>query len=142
MHQHPRHFRVGEQRRHVGIGAAAGHVVDDLSAVLQCRARHVGVHRVDAHRKPLPGKLFDHGQHTRGFHPRVDAGGAGPGRLAADVDDGRAIGGQCQAMLDGTVAVEEQTPVGEGIVGDVHDSHYPHVSQGSLPQDQIQRLGP
>ena len=63
VHQHPRHLRVGEQRRHVRVGAATGHVVDDPGAVLQRGPRHLGVHGVDADRKPLPGKLFDHRQH-------------------------------------------------------------------------------
>ena len=92
---------------------------------------------------PLPGKLFDHRQHARGLDPGVDAGGAGAGRLAADVDDRRALGGQRQAVLDGAVTVEEQPAVGEGVVGDVDDPHHLHVGcAGSLSQDQIQRLGP
>ena len=146
MHQHPRHFRVREQRRHVRVGAPAGHVVDDLGAVFQRRLRDLGVHGVDADRDALPGKLFDHRQHTCGLDPGVDAGGAGTGRLAADVDDRCALGGQCQAMFDGAVTVEEQSPVGERVVGDVHDPHDLHARPGdragSLSQDEIQRLGP
>ena len=133
MHQHPRHSRVGEQRRHVGIGPAAGDVVDDLGAVLQRRPRHLGVHRVDADRNSLSGKLFDHRKHACDLDPRVDAGGAGAGRLTADIDDRGALRGQLEAVLDGAVAVEEQAPVGEGVVGDVHDPHDLHVgSRGTI----------
>ncbi len=53
VHQHPRHLGVGEQRRHVRVGTATGHVVDDPRAVLQRRLRHLCVHGVDAHRKSL-----------------------------------------------------------------------------------------
>jgi hypothetical protein len=67
MHQYPRHFRVSQQRGHVGVGASAGHVVDDLGAVLQRRLRHLRVHGVDADRNSLSGKLFDHRKHACGL---------------------------------------------------------------------------
>ena len=76
---------------------------------------------------PCPASSLMTGS-TRAVSTRgVDAGGAGPGRLAADVDDGGAFGGQRQAVLDGAVTVEEQPPVGEGVVGDVHDPHDLHA---------------
>ena len=128
MHQHPWHFRVRHQRGHVGIGAPTGHVVDDLGTVFQRRLRDLGMHGVDADRDALSGKLFDHRQHACGLDSGVDAGGAGAGRLAADVDDRRTLGGQHQTMFDGAVTVEEQSPVGKGVVGDVHDPHHLHAS--------------
>src|SRR6478609_6724238 len=85
------------------------------------------MHGVDTDRDTLSSKLFDHRQHARRLDSRLDTGGAGPGRLAAHVDDPRTLGGQCQPVFDGALAVEEQSPVGEGIVGDVHDPHDLHV---------------
>ena len=92
--------------------------------------------------RPCPASSLIDRKHARDFHARVDSGGAGARRLATDVDDGRTVGGQREAVFDGAITVEEQPSVGEGVVGDVHDAHDPHVVKGSLSQDEIQRLGP
>src|SRR5689334_14822940 len=126
MHKHPGHFRVCEEAGHVGIRPSARDVVDDLGAILQRRPRHLRVHRVDADRNALPRKLFDDRQNARSFHLGVDAGGARPGRLAADVDDGGTIGGQRDTVADGAVRVDKQPTVGERVIGDVDDPHHLH----------------
>src|SRR5690606_9605930 len=53
----------------------------------------------------------------------VDRGGAGSGRLAADVDEVGALLDELRAVLDGTRVVEEATSVGEGVGRDVDDAH-------------------
>ena len=107
MHQHPRNLRVGEQRSHVRIGPTAGHVIDYLGAVFQRSLRHRGMHGVDADRKTLSGKLFDHRHHSRCFDLRVDTRGTRSRRLASDIDDRGTFGGQRQPVGDGAIAVEK-----------------------------------
>ena len=104
--------------------------------------RDLGVHGIDADLNTLSGKLFDHRKHTRSFHPPVDAGSPWASGLTADVDDRGALGGQRHAMRDGAVTVEEQSPVGEGVVGDVHNPHHLRAWWAHLSQNEIQRLGP
>ena len=53
----------------------------------------------------------------------VDRLGAGPGRLAADVEDRRAGRGQREAVRDRGVGVEVAAAVGEGVGRDVDDPH-------------------
>ena len=82
-----------EPRRSASNGAIAGsarppeHVVDDAGSVLQCRRRDGRVHGVDADGDTLGGKLFHNRKHPGGLDGGVDAHRAGPGGLAADVDD-------------------------------------------------------
>ena len=89
--------------------------------------RNLGVHGVDTDRYPLLGKLFDDGKHPCHLDLGGDPGGAGAGRLAADVDDGRALGDQLDTVLDSAIAVQEQSTVGERVVGDVDDTHHLHA---------------
>ena len=65
--------------------------------------------------------------HPGGLDRGIDAGRAGAGRLAADVDDRRARGDQRQPVFDGTVTVEVSAAVGERVVGDVDDPHHLHA---------------
>ncbi len=105
MHQHPGHFRIGQQRRHRGIGATAGNVVDDPRTAAQGRARDISMHGVDADGNAFCGKGFDDGDDTGRLDLRVDPRGAGPGRLSPDVDDVGAVGHQGQTLRHGPVGI-------------------------------------
>ena len=54
---------------------------------------------------------------------RVDRRGERPGRLAADVDDGRTGGDQNEPVGDGGLVIEVAPAVGERIGSDVDDAH-------------------
>ncbi|PQM49404.1 hypothetical protein C1Y40_00372 [Mycobacterium talmoniae] len=126
MHQHPRHTRLRDQRGHRRVGAATGYVVDDLGAAAQRRLGDTGMHGVDADGNALGDKRFHYRQDARCLHRRVDADRAGPGGFAADVDDRRALGGQRQAMVDGTLDIQIASTVRERVIGDVHHPHDLH----------------
>ncbi len=126
VHQHPWHTGFGHQRCHRRVGPSTGHVVDDLRAVLQRRARHSRVHGVDADGNSLCSKLFDDGHDAGRLRLGVDPSRTGPGRLTPDVDDARAFGSQRQTMLDGAVGVEVAPAVGERVVSDVENPHHLH----------------
>ena len=87
MHQDPGDVGIGDQRRHVRIGAAATDVVDDTGTAFQRGARHSGMHGVDTHGDAGGGKLFHDGNDPGGLDIGIDAGRAGPRGFAADVDD-------------------------------------------------------
>ena len=59
----------------------------------------------------------------------VDPAGAGPGGLAADVDEVGARRAQREAVRDGVVVVEEPAAVGERVGRDVEDAHH-HAPPG------------
>ena len=71
------------------------------------------------------GQALDHRQHAAQLLLLGQRVGARPGRLAADVDDVRAVGRHPHARLDGAIdVVEEHAAVGERIGGDVEDPHH------------------
>ena len=60
-----------------------------------------GAHGVDGDGDALGGEAADDGDDAAQLLGLVDAGGAGPGGLAADVDQVGALGDQVEAVLDG-----------------------------------------
>ena len=92
-------------------------------AGLERRVGHLGAHRVDADHAPRPASSA---------HDRADpaqllvlgrALGAGPGRLATDVDQVGALGEQLQAVRDGGLGLEPLAAVGEGVGRHVDHAH-------------------
>ena len=75
-------------------------------------------------------QALDHRQHPAQLLGVVDRLGAGPGRLAADVEHVGARRHQREAVGDRGVGVEEAAAVGERVGGDVHDAHH----RGALPR--------
>jgi hypothetical protein len=114
---------VGDGRDHAGVGEAAADVVDEGGTGREGPFGDGGAHGVDGDRDPLGGQAADDGDDAAQFLGLVDPGGSGAGGLAADVDQVRALGDQVEATLDGGRGVEEAAAVGEGVGGDVHDSH-------------------
>jgi hypothetical protein len=55
VHEHPRHARGGDDARHVWVGQATRHVVDEHRARLDGRGRHRRAGGVDAHRHAVRG---------------------------------------------------------------------------------------
>ena len=124
VHETHRTAALGYERRHVGVAAQRRDVVDDGGAGVERGASHGGLGRVDgdggrrAGRQPL-----DHRHDARQFIGDRHRLGAGPGRLAPDVEDRRALGGQQQAVRHGGVGVGVQATVGKRIGGHVDDAH-------------------
>ncbi len=71
----------------------------------------------------LPCKRLDDGHDAAGLLLDRDRVGARPRRLAADVDDRRALGGHGHALADRRLGVHEEAPVRERVGGHVEDPH-------------------
>ena len=82
------------------------------------------MHGVDADGESLGGKPFDDRDNPSDLDIRIDADGTGTGGLTTDVDDRRAVGCQCQAVLHCAIRIEVPSAVGEGVVGDVDDAYH------------------
>ena len=74
-----------------GIASERGDVVHELRAELERAAGDLRLRGVDRDRE-LARHRLEHRQHPAKLLVRVDALGAGPGGLAADVDERRAVG--------------------------------------------------
>ncbi len=116
----------GDERRHRRVGPEAARVVDDVGAGVERGPGHGRFHGVDRDEDPgFRSQLPDDGEDPADLLLFGDGKGAGPGALAADVEDVRPFAGEGERVVDGAVRVEESAPVGEGIGGDVDDPHEP-----------------
>ena len=123
MHDDEGDAGVGDGRDHRGVGEAAADVVDEGRAGGEGLLGDGGAHGVDGDGDALGGQAADDGDDPAQFLVLVDPGGAGAGGLAADVDEVGALGDEVEAVLDGGRGVEPAAAVGEGVGGDVDDSH-------------------
>ena len=87
---------------------------------------------------PWRHQVGDHGQHPRRLRGRVDPHRAGPGRLAADVDEVGPRRPQREAVPDGVVVVEEPAAVGERVGRDVE--HAQHRAPAEPRQHHVPRI--
>ena len=140
--------------QHLGIGQAAGDVVDaDRSGGDGARG-HLGAHRVDRDEPAGCGEFFDDRDHALELFVETRPHRTGAGRLSADVDQVGAVGEQLLAMLDGGDRGGVQAAVGEGVGGDVDDAHHQAPTRlgqtldglrgyggHALAQDEAHRLG-
>lgn len=110
-------------RRHGGVGQAPADVVHEDRARLDRPPGDSGAHGVDGHQDALGDQSPDDRDDPAQLLALVDAGRAGTGRFAADVDQVGAVGHQAQAALDGGGRVESAAAVGERVRGHVDDSH-------------------
>lgn len=124
MHQHPGAAGVAHHAGHVGVGEAAGDVVDHGRTGGEGRLGDPRAGRVDADRHAGGGQLPDHGDDPGRLGRRVDAVGTGPGGLAAHVHQVGALGPQPHAVSDGGIEVGVPSAVGEGVGRDVEDAHH------------------
>ena len=81
---------LGDDPGELGIAAQRGDVVHELGAERERAPCDLGLRRVD--RDGLPLELLEHRQDAAQLLVERDAVRAGPGRLAADVDDRGALG--------------------------------------------------
>jgi hypothetical protein len=127
VHEHPRHPGLGHHGGHVRVGQAAAHVVDQDSARFDGGCGDPGPGGIDTDGDALPGELGDHWDRPGQLLLDVDAPGAGPGRLPADVDVVRAAADHFDAVRDGGLSEAVTAAVGEGVRGHVEDAHDPAV---------------
>ena len=91
----------GSQRR---ITPERGYVVHELHPELECASGDLRLRSVDRDRELARDRL-EHGQHSTELLVDPDTVGAGPGGLAADVDDRRAVGHHPPGGRDGVIRV-------------------------------------
>ena len=123
---------LGAQRRHIGVGAKRGDVVDDRRAGVQRRGSDRRLRRVRRDRSTGPGgarKRRDHRAYAFVLNLGGDGLGTRPCRLASDVQYVGARRGKLAAVFDGSGGVQIQTAIGEGVRGDVEDAHHQGTSR-------------
>lgn len=150
VHEHPGDAGIGDDTRHVGIGAATGDVVDDGHARTDRRSRHGCPHRVDADAHAVRDQLGDHRCDALRLDGRVDAVGSRTCRLAPHIDDVDTRGVQFEAVPHRGVDVQVAAAVRERVGRDVDDAHHHgpvrvrkrEHERRLFAKDEIQRLGP
>ena len=129
---------LGDERRHPGVAAQRGHVVDERGAGVERSGRHRRLRGVDRQARARAREALEDGHHAAQLLGLADRIGAGAGRLAADVEDRGALLDERPAVCDRGRRVEPSAAVGERVGGDVYDAHHdrlgnwgghrPHVS--------------
>ena len=99
-------------------------VVDEARARGDRGARRARPHRVDAHRHARGRERLDHGDHARELLGRIHALRARTRRLAPDVDDVGAVGGERESAGDRRVGARVEAAVAEAIGRDVENPHH------------------
>ena len=130
VHETHRQARLCHHAVHVFVGQPPGDVVDEVHAGLRRGERRGGAHRVHGGADALVVQKAHHGAHPLGLDVRGHAGGAGTGRLGADVDDVRAGGDQLARVRQRRARVEVAPAVGERVRGDVEDAHDRSAARG------------
>ena len=116
--------RFRRHPRDVGLALQAMDIVDDMHAGSDRQSRRLGVISVDRNERPtLRRECFDHRQDSRLLLPGRDGRRAGPGRLAADVDDLGALGQHAPGMRNRTAWLNKLTSIGKAVRRGVHDPH-------------------
>ena len=119
-------------REHFRIGAAAGDVVDNGGASLQCFARHGGLRGVDGDEcGDAPAQLLNHRDYARELLVRRNRVRPGPRRFAAHVYDLGAVSRHSPPLLHRFLRGEEFTAVRKGIRRDVEHAH-DHRARGEI----------
>ena len=108
--------------RHLWIAAESGDVVDELRAELERAARDLGLRGVDRDRRAV--QRLEDGHDAAQLLVDGDALGAGPRRLAADVEDRSALVEHPPARCGGSRRLEVDAAVREGVGRDVDDAHH------------------
>jgi hypothetical protein len=99
-------------------------VVDDVDAELERGAHHLGLVAVDRDRHAERHRGTQHRQHARQLILERHRLGAGPARLAADVENVGAVPQQALAVRDGTARTGVPAAVRKRIRRDVDDAHH------------------
>ncbi len=120
---------VGSNADHVRVGEPPGYVIDECRPCLDGFLGDGGAHGVDREHDVVIREGFDDGDHALEFGLFGDANSTGAGGFAADVDDGGSVADHVAGVGNGDVGACEVggkplTTVGEGVVGDVKDTHH------------------
>ena len=136
-HGHPGR---GDDRGHLRVGQPAGHVVDHAapasSAASATAARVVSM--LTAHARRRRARAIT-GSTRRVSVVGVDPVRAGPGRLAADVDEVGARRRAARGRARRRVAVEVAAAVGERVRRDVQHAHHQRTGRAGQPARQHHR---
>ena len=133
VHQAAVHAGVGHQTRELRLEAEGRHVVHDRRARVDRGAGDLDLRRVDRDARAHRGGALDDRQHAADLLVGRDGLRPGTRRLAADVEDVRALVEQLAAVRHGRVRGEELAAVRERVrrhVDDPHDQHAASVSSG------------
>ena len=123
-----------------GVGAAAGDgrvaqsadVVDERGAGIEDGGGDRRLPRVDRN-GDAGGDEAAHERHdARRFVGRVAGRRGGDARLAADIDDRRAVGDEGEGPVDLGVEARQITAVGEGVGAGVDDAHEERLARPEL----------
>jgi hypothetical protein len=131
-HVHEAHVAaaLGDERRHLRVAAQRGDVVDERRARVDRRRRDRGLRRVDRQPRAGAGQALEHRQHAAQLLGLAHGLGAGPGRLAADVEDRGALRDERVAVGDRGGRVQPLAAVGERVGRDVDDAHHDRLGNG------------
>ncbi len=138
VHAHVRDAGAGDDLGHRRVGEAAGDVVDDPGAGLDGALGDDGARRVDADDRALGRERGDHGEHARELGLDRHAARAGARRLAAHVEDVRALAQELTPVRDRGVRLVPLAAVRERVgrdVDDAHDERATHVRELLEPGD-------
>jgi hypothetical protein len=113
VHRDVRRIAAGHDLEDLRIGQSPGDVVHHLRAGRQRRAGHRGAHGVDRDDRTLGSQLGDDRDDAVELLADLRTDGAGPGRLAADVEQVGPVRQELAAVVDGAVGVGVQAPVGK-----------------------------
>ena len=124
VHQDDAHPGVGDDAGHFAVILQAPNVIDDGRARLDGGGGDARLHRIDGDRRRHPAvKPRDHRDHTGKLLVRRDRDGAGPGRLAADIQNGGALRGKARAMFHRRRGFSVDAAIGKRIRRHVHNAH-------------------
>ena len=124
VHQYDRSPGVRHDAGHLAVMLKAPDVVDDGGARFDGGGGDARLHRIDGNRRRDPApKLRDHRDHAGKLLVRRNRDCAGPGRLAADIQNAGALRLEAHAMFHRGRGRRVNAAVGERIRGNVHDPH-------------------
>ncbi len=127
MHDHHPAAGVAHHRHHRRVVAQGRDVVDQVGALLERGPGHRCLGGVDGYRHCAAAAHRPHRrQHPGQFLGLAHRLGKGPGRLAADIDQVRALGEQLVDAGRERVLSLPAAAVGNGIWGDVDNTHDLH----------------
>jgi len=118
-------LELSDRRQHRGVLEPAAHVVDDDGAGLDGGPRGRRVEGVDRDADALRGERAHDRHHARRLLDRGHGLGAGPGRLAPDVDDVGTVVDEPAGLRDRGLGLEPAPAVAERVGRDVE--HAPHL---------------
>ncbi|MNV67231.1 hypothetical protein D3C71_1600230 [compost metagenome] len=132
LHVHQAHGHVSLCRGSQGTGLEQGpHVIDEVGACRAARPHHGSLGSIEGdHHIQLLHHPLDHGDDPVQLLLLAHVGGAGAGRLAADVDEGGPLLHHLAGMGQGQFKRLEAAAIGEGVRRHVEDPHDVGTIQG------------